>query len=375
MLQGLVRKFVEQELIPVEMQVNQEEEVTDEFLNPLREKVKDLGLWHLDVPKEFGGQGLSLLALCVIHEEIGRTKALPFRENRLFGPVVSPLLFFATDEQKERFLYPSLREEIRICFAQTEPDSGADPGGMKTRAVREGDHYVLNGSKRFISAAGRANYAQVVCVTDPEKRQRGGISVLMVDMKSPGVQLVRRWPTMMGDKPWEISFDNVQVPVDNCIGGEGKGFGLGQHWLTHGRVRGQSAWAVGAAGRALEMAMDYARQRVTFGQPLSERQAIQFMISDSAIELHQARLLLSETAWRYDQGQDVRDTSYMTKIACTEMANRVVDRAIQIHGGVGLTKELPLEYWFRQLRSLRITEGVTEVLRWRLARNMMRARG
>ncbi|HZU05570.1 MAG TPA: acyl-CoA dehydrogenase family protein [Chloroflexota bacterium] len=375
MLQNLVRKFVEQELIPIEMQVNHEEEVPEEVLRPLQEKAKQLGLWLLDVPKEYGGQGLGLLARCVVQEELSKTKALPFRHNELFGPVVGPILYYCNEEQKQRFLYPVLRGELRVCFAQTEPDSGADPASMRTRAVRDGDYYILNGTKRFITGAGEADYAQVVCVTDPEKRARGGISVLMVDLKSPGVRLVRQWPTMMGDKPWEISFDNVRVPVENRIGEEGQGFALAQRWLTVGRVQGHGARCVGIAQRALEMAMDYARQRVTFGQPLSERQAIQFMIADSAIEIDAARLMVYRTAWMYDQGMDTRNESYMTKIFCTEMASRVVDRAIQIHGGVGLTKELPLEYWYRQLRSIRITEGATEVLRWRLARNLLRARG
>ena len=169
--------------------------------------------------------------------------------------------------------------------------------------------------------------------------------------------------------------DNVRVPVENRIGEEGQGFELGQKWLTVGRVKGHGARCVGIAQRALEMAMDYARHRVTFGQPLADRQAVQFMIADSAIEIRAARLMVYETAWKADQGKDVRNDSYMTKIFCTEMASRVVDRAIQIHGGVGLTQELPLEYWYRQLRSIRITEGVTEVLRWRLARNLTRGQG
>ena len=375
MIQGLIRKFVEQELIPIEMQVNHDEEVPEEIVRPLQEKIKGLGLWQLDVPKEYGGPGLGLLARCVVQEEISKTKAMPFRHNPLFGPQVGPILYEGNDDQKERFLQPVLRGEMTVCFAQTEPDSGADPAGMRTRAVRDGDHYVLNGAKRFITGAGESDYAQVICVTDPEKRARGGISCLMVDMKSPGVQLVRQWPTMMGDKPWEIAFDNVRVPVENRIGEEGQGFALGQKWLTVGRVRGHGARCVGIAQRANEMAMDYARQRVTFGQPLADRQAIQFFIADSAIEIDAARLMVYRTAWMYDQGMDTRDESYMTKIYCTEMASRVVDRAMQIHGGVGLTKELPLEYWYRQIRSIRITEGVTEVLRWRLARNLMRTRG
>ena len=198
----------------------------------------------------------------------------------------------------------------------------------------------------------------------------------MVDMKSPGVNLVRQWPTMMGDKPWEISFDNVRVPVENRIGEEGKGFApRPRSWLTFGRVQGHGARCVGIAQRAHRHG-DGLRPPARHLRPAAaERQAIQFMIADSAIDIHAARLMVYSTAWRYDQGEDVRNESYMTKIFCTEMASRVVDRAIQIHGGVGLTKELPLEYWFRQVRSIRITEGVTEVLRWRMARNLIRARG
>jgi acyl-CoA dehydrogenase len=375
MLQAMVRKFVQQELLPIEMQVPEGEETPPDILRPLQEKARSLGLWLLDVPKEHGGAGLSLLARCVINEELYQSRALPWRQHELFGPVLGPVLHFCNEEQKERFLFPVIQGRIRIAFAQTEPDAGSDPAGMRTRAARDGNEYVLNGAKRFITGAGRADFVQVVCVTDPEKRARGGISVLIVDMKAPGVKLVRQWQTMMGDAPWEISFDDVRVPVANRIGEEGQGFELGQKFLTVGRVRNHGARSVGVAQRAMEMAMDYARQRVTFGQPLSERQAVQFMIADSAIDIRAARLLVYDTAWRYDQGQDVRNESYMTKVFCTEMASRVVDRAMQIHGGVGLTKELPLEYWYRQLRSNRITEGPVEVLRWRMARNLFRARG
>lgn len=375
MLQTVMREFVDRELIPIESQSHHGDVVEEELLRPLQDKVKEMGLWLLDVPEEYGGAGLSLLARCVVHEEIGRTKAMPFRGSALFGPHIGPIFYEASQEQKERFLYPSIRGELHVCFAQTEPDAGSDPAGMQTRAVREGDEYILNGTKRFITNAGDADFAQVICVTDREKGARGGISCLVVDMKTPGVKLERQWPTMMGDKPWEISFTDVRVPVANRIGREGQGFELGQSWLTQGRIQNHGARSVGIARRALEMMMDYSQRRVTFGQPLADRQAIQFMIADSAIELRAARLMVHETAWMSDSGQDVRDASYMTKIYCTEMAGRVVDRAIQVHGGIGLTQELPLEYWYRELRSLRITEGTTEVLRWRLARNLMRQRG
>ena len=191
-------------------------------------------------------------------------------------------------------------------------------------------------------------------------------------MDSPGARIARRWPTMMGDAPFEITFDNVKVPAENRIGKEGDGFALAQSWLTIGRVKGHGARCVGIAERAMEIAVGYAANRVTYGEPLTDRQAIQFMIAASAIDIKLARLLVYETATKFDQGEDVRNESFMTKVFCTEMANRILDRAIQITGGLGLTTDLPLEYWYRQLRGIRITEGVTEVLRWRLARNTIR---
>ncbi len=377
MLQTLVRGFVDGELIPIEMRVPEGEEISDDILRPLQEKARERGLWNLYVPTALGGMGLGLLEACVVQEEVARSKAIPFRNNEVFGPYVDPILLQSCNEdQKQRFLLPVIRGEIRICFAQTEPDFGSDPAGMRTRAVRNGDHYVLNGTKRFISNAGTSDYAEVFCVTDSEKGGRGGgISCLLVDLKSPGVSLPRQWPTMMGDAPWDINFDDVRVPLRNLLGEEGQGFTLGQRSLTAQRVSGQAAWCLGVAQRALDMAMDYAQVRTTFGQPLAERQGVQFMIADSAIELRTARLFVHETAWKYDRGDDIRNESYMAKIMCSEMGSQVLDRAIQILGGVGLTKELPLEYFYRQIRSLRITEGATEVLRWRLARNLMRERG
>ena len=375
LLKETVRRFVNEELIPLEAEYRPEAEaMPDKYLRPLQKKAKSIGLWLLDIPKEYGGADLDLLTRCVISEEIGRTVVIPYRINEVFGPDVRPPLLYCKGEQKEKYLYPVLNGEKRMCFALTEPDAGSDPAGMQTRAVRDGDDFIISGTKRFISGAGYAQFAQVWALTDPEKRARGGITSFLVDMDTPGVNLTRQQPTMMGDSPWEIVFDNVRVPVANVLGEVGQGFAITQEWLTDGRVRCHGSQSVGMAQRALEMMMDYAQNRVTFGKPLSERQIIQFMIADSAMEIHAARLMVHECAWRYDRGENVRDTSYMVKITCTEMASRVVDRAIQVFGGMGLTKELPLEWMYRQLRSIRITEGATEVLRWRMARNLLKKR-
>jgi len=374
MLKETVRKFVDRELIPLERDYRPEgEDMPEHLLKPLQEKAQAMGLWLLDVPQEYGGAGLDLLSRCVIMEELARTVALPFRYTTVFGPEVRPVLFHCNEEQKERFLYPVMRGEKRICFAQTEPDAGSDPASMKTRAIKDGDHYILNGTKRFITGAEHSDYAQVIAVTDPEKRARGGVTCFIVDMKAPGVTLERLWPTMMGDKPGQILFEDARVPEANIIGGVGQGFSIAQKWIEEGRIRGHGARPVGIAQRALDMMIEYSKDRVTFGRPLADRQAIQFMIADSAMELHSCRLMVYECAWRHDQGEDVRQLSYMTKIMCAEMAGRVVDRSIQVHGGVGLTKDLPLEWWYRQVRSIRITEGTPEVLRWRLAQHLIRS--
>jgi acyl-CoA dehydrogenase len=371
MLKTTVRKFVDRELIPVEMQSQENNELKPEVRDRLEKKTKEMGLWMFDVPEEYGGGGLGSLAQVLVWEEMSRTCALPSRGQGIFGPEIRPILYALNDDQKKRFFEPILRGEKKLCFMQTEPDAGSDPGSMKTRAVRQGGHYVVNGSKRFITGAGRADFGQLMAVTDPTKGSHGGISCFMVDMKSPGITLLTKYKTMMGEEPWEIAFDDLKVPVDNLVGREGDGFKLAQKWLGIGRLK-HGARALGIAERCIEMGSSYAKQRVTFGKPLSARQAIQWKLADSFVELHAARLMVYQAAWKNDQKEDIRTEAYMAKLFADEMSFRVVDRVLQIHGGVGLTLDLPLAKWFVDQRSRMITEGASEVMRMVIARHVLK---
>jgi acyl-CoA dehydrogenase len=273
---------------------------------------------------------------------------------------------------REKYLLPTLRGEKRGCFAQTEPDAGSDPGGMRTTAVLDGDHYVINGVKRFITGAGKSDFMQLMAATDRAKGSRGGISCFIVDMKTPGVTLTAQYETMMGDRPWEIVLDNVRVPVSHRVGEEGKGFGLAQKWLGAGRVKHGSR-ALGVAERALEMAVKYSYQRSTFGKPLAERQGVQWQLTDIWMNLDIATLLVRRAASLIDDGQEARVEAYHCKYFSDEMAFAAIDRCMQIHGGIGLTTDLPIERMWRQQRSYRITEGASEVMRTVIARHVMKA--
>ena len=371
MLKDTVRKFVDKELIPIEMHTIENMELKPDIRERLEKKTKDMGLWMFDVPEEYGGGGLGSLAQVLVWEELARTVALPSRGQGIFGPEVRPILYALNPEQKKRFMDPVLRGEKKLCFMQTEPDAGSDPASMKTRAVRQGDYYIVNGTKRFITGAGDADIGQLMAVTDPAKGAHGGISCFMVDMKTPGLTLVTRYKTMMGEEPWHITFDDMKIPAENIVGKEGEGFKLAQKWLGIGRLK-HGARALGVAERCIEMGASYSKQRITFGKPLSERQGITFKLADSYVELHAARLMVYQAAWKNDQKQDIRNEAYMAKLFADEMSFRVVDRVLQIHGGIGLTLDLPLAKWFVDQRSRMITEGASEVMRMVIAREVLK---
>src|SRR4029077_2139563 len=215
-------------------------------------------IWMMEVPEEYGGAGMTLFQRAIVIEELSRTIALPARREGITGPAVRHILYQLTGELKEKYLLPVLRGEKKVCFAQTEPDAGSDPGGMRTTAVRDGNHYVINGVKRVITGADEASFMQLMAATDRSKGSRGGISCFLVDMDTPGVKVTTSYRTMMGDRPWEIVLDNVRVPATQLIGEEGSGFKLAQKWLGAGRIK-HGARALGVAERCLEMSTSYAK--------------------------------------------------------------------------------------------------------------------
>ncbi len=373
-MKGELRRFVDREMIPIERQLRSTYRTDPTGIAKLSQKAQALGLHNFDVPEEYGGMGLGLLARAVVWSELSRSIALPSRAQYLFGPPVSPILYALDAEQKSKYLEPTLAGKLRWCFMQTEPDAGGDPASMRTRAVRQGDHYVLNGMKRFISFASKADYAQVFAVTDPEKKARGGITAFILDMKAPGVKLLREQELLVDDRPWEIALDNVKIPVTDRIGAEGDGFKHAQHWIGVGRIR-HGARSMGVIERCLELAASYAKTRVTFGKPLADRQSIQWMLADMYTDLHQLRLMVYHAAWKYDRGEDIRAEAFMCKNFGNVKSFEAADRCMQIHGGVGLSTDLPIETMWRDQRSMQITEGPTEVLKMTLARHVLKEYG
>ncbi len=374
MLREAVRKFVDRELIPIERTARAHNKLKPEVRAQLTAKAKALGLTGYDVPREYGGLGMGLVAKVTVWAELGRSIALPSRGVDIFGPNVSPILYHLDESQKAKYLLPTIRGELNWCLAQTEPDAGGDPGSMRTTAVRRGDHYVISGVKRFITGADDAHYAQLIAATDRAKGSRGGLSAFIVNMKSPGVRLLRSQELVVDDRPWEIAFEDVRVPVEDRIGEEGDGFRHAQHWLNVGRIR-HGARSMGVIERCLDLGAKYAKQRVTFGQPLAERQAVQWMLADSFMEHHQLRLMVYDAAWKYDQGRDIRAEAYMAKIFGDTQSFRAADRCMEIHGGMGLATDLPIEKFWRDQRSMMITEGPIEILKMALARHVLRAYG
>ena len=363
-----VRTFVTKEIMPLEAGVLERERrhergLTLEEFRGLQDKAKQSGFFGVTTPEEYGGMGLGSVMAALIEIELGRS-FVQFR----FGGDADNILFFANDEQKKAYLEPTISGERYSCFAITEPGAGSDARNIRTSAVRDGDEWVINGEKTFITGGDIADFCMVFAVTDKDKGADGGVTCFLVDRE-------RGWtsaeiPTMGQWGPASLSFQDVRVPHSAILGEEGRGFELAMRWIGQGRVM-LPARALGACERLVEMGMDYARTRETFGEPIANRQAIQWMIADSAVEIEALRWLVLTAAWQIDHDLDSRQSQSMAKLFGGVKANEIVDRMLQVHGGMGYTRELPIERWYRELRLLRIYEGTDEIQRRTIARNLL----
>lgn len=373
MITQAVKRFVREEVQPLERDLDPDAvELPPGELDRLKGIVKQMGLYHIDVPEDYGGPGLPLTTRGLVAEEMSQHRAgLYLPCYGAFGSAGLAQLYSASDDQKDRYLYPMLRDEKRAFFGLTEPSGGSDPArAIQTKAVKDGDDWILNGSKLFSSGADRADFGLVFARTDPEKGRRG-ISAFLVDTDSPGFEVRRVVHTLRSaNYGTELSFDDVRVPAANLVGEEGGGFALANNNLTRQRIP-YSATCVGIAVAAQEMAISYSQQRETFGAALASRQAIQWMIVDNEIDIRTGRMMYLAAAEKAEQDEPFRFEAAMAKLTSTEGASRVVDRAIQIHGGIGVTKDLPLERWYREMRIRRIGEGPSEVQRIIMARDLL----
>jgi len=352
---------------------NEDEMVEDEGLpveleRDLQAKVKEKGLWAPNLPREWGGMGIGFIGQALVNEIIGRSVIAP----RIFGSAAPDagnaelLIIAATDEQKQRFLQPLAAGDVRSCFAMTEPEvSGSDPTGLRTRAELDADEWVINGHKWFISGAIGSAFAIVMAVTDPDADAHHRASMILVPTDNPGFHIVRAVPVMGSGGVGghcEIRFENCRVPAGNLLGERGKGFKLAQARLGPGRIQHCMRW-LGAAQRSFEMMCTYAQARKSFGEPLAKKQTVQNWIADSAAEIKAARLMTLEAAWKMDHEQDARVEISLIKFFAARVLHDVIDRAIQVHGALGYSKDTPLEMFYRDARAARIYDGPDEVHR------------
>jgi alkylation response protein AidB-like acyl-CoA dehydrogenase len=364
-----VRTFVQRELMPLEQEVLRRERahqpgLTADELKDLQLKAKESGFWGVLTPEEYGGMGLSAVMAALLEAELGRT-FVPFR----FGGAADNILFHANEEQKQAYLLPTISGERKSCFAITEPGAGSDAKAIRTTARKDGTDWIINGEKTFITGGNEADFTMVFAITDPEKGANGGVTCFLVDReagwKSEYIDTMGEWG------PASLVFQDVRVPESQILGEEGRGFELAMQWIGQGRYL-LPARAIGSCERLISMAIEHANTRETFGQKIAERQAIQWMIADSGVELEALRWLVLHAAWQVDQGMDSRHAQSMAKLYGGQKANEIVDRVLQIHGGMGYTRELPIERWYRELRLLRIYEGTDEIQRRTIARNLLK---
>jgi acyl-CoA dehydrogenase len=364
------RRFVRTELMPLERELEETRQLDPAKARDIFEKSRALGLYAVNIPAEYGGGGLSAVDTCLAEEQFGHTTDILIR--RAFGNVYEVLLL-ADKHQRERWLEPAVRGERVFCVCFTEPEAGSDAAGIKSRAMRDGDGWLLSGQKIFISDGLFSDFFVVSAVTDPSAGAKG-ISLFILDKGMPGFTVGRDQPMMglAGTSHVELFFDNVRLGPEHLLGQEGRG--LIHAFETLGRIRLAQigSRAVGKATRILDMMTDYARERRQFGKPIGEQQLIQQLLADSAIEINAARLLVLQAAAELDQGRDARERISMVKVYAAEMLGRVADRAVQVFGGMGYCKDLPIERFYRDARIFRIFDGTSEIHRTVIARAMLK---
>src|SRR5712691_3570119 len=368
-----VRRFIQEEIIPLEQRLDPDApEIPREDFIRLSAKTKEAGLWALGIPEEYGGGGLDTFSMCVILEEMSQHRmGLYVPGCGVFGRNPPPAIWAGSKEQIQKYAVPAVREGHETFWAITEPSGGADPAGaIQTRAEKRGDRWVLNGRKVFISRAHDAPWGVVFARTDKAKG-RGGISCFIVEHGTPGFTAKPFKVIRTSAIPTDVVFEDCSIPAENLVGQEGQGLELAFDLLVKQRFP-YSACNLGVAVAAHRMAIAYAKERSTFGAKLAERQAIQWMLADAEVEIRAARWLIWEGAWKADRGEDARVEASIAKLYSSEVLGRVVDAAVQIHGGYGVSKEFPLERWYREARVRRIGEGPSEVHRMVIARSLFR---
>jgi len=365
-----VRRFVRERLVPLEAQVDEKDHIPEDLI----QEMADLGLFGLSIPEEFGGLGLTMTEEVLVAQEIGYTSPA-FRS--VFGTNVGigsqGIVIDGTDKQKAEYLPKMASGELIGSFALTEPDVGSDAGAVRTQAVRDGDHYVISGTKRFITNASRAGVFTLMARTGTQEEGGKGVSAFLVDAGLPGITLGKPDKKMgqKGSHTCDVILDNVHVPADALIGGkEGRGFKTAMKVLNRGRLH-ISAVSVGAAQRLIDESLAYATERKQFGTEICNFQLIQAMLADSRTEYYAGKSMVEDAARRRDRGDSIITEAACCKLFCTEMVGRIADRAVQIHGGSGYISEYCVERFYRDVRLFRLYEGTSQIQQIVIAKNMI----
>jgi acyl-CoA dehydrogenase len=364
-----VRKFVKEEVEPVAMEI----EKTNEIPEYIKEMTKEIGLFGLSIPEEYGGLGLNMVGKCAIYEELGQThNGYTTLVGAHTGIGSVGIVALGTEEQKQKYLPKMATGEWIGAFALTEPSAGSNAANIKTKAVRKGDKYIINGSKHYITNAVDGHVFTVMAVTDPEKGAKG-ITSFIVEKDFPGFKLgaVEEKMGLRGSYSAELFFDNLEVSAENVLGEEGEGYINALKILTNGRA-GLAARNLGSCVKLLEHCMEYVFEREQFGKPIFEQQVLQHMLADISMQIETLRAITYRVAWMTDQKQRVLKEAAIAKLYGSEVYNRIADMAIQIHGGIGYMKDYPIERYFRDARITKIYEGTSEIQRNIIAAQLKR---